>query len=78
MVVVEVKPGLQSAPLAVDDEETEPDTELQAALARARRLRQAERAEEAQFKVPKVPHYFMDKARYPLKRRRAYQTDQER
>lgn len=38
----------------MDEEETEPDTELQAALARARRLRQAELAEEASFKVPKV------------------------
>ncbi|KAJ8731036.1 hypothetical protein PYW08_002449 [Mythimna loreyi] len=50
----EVKPELLSKPLAVDEEETEPDTELQAALARARRLRQAELAHEAQFKVPKV------------------------
>ncbi|XP_075974357.1 U4/U6.U5 tri-snRNP-associated protein 1 [Anticarsia gemmatalis] len=50
----DVKPELLSKPLAVDDEETEPDTELQAALARARRLRQAEIAEETQFKVPKV------------------------
>lgn len=38
--------------LAVDDEEVEPDSELQIALARARRLRQAER--RAAFKVPKV------------------------
>ncbi|XP_063893731.1 U4/U6.U5 tri-snRNP-associated protein 1 isoform X1 [Helicoverpa armigera] len=50
----EVKPEQLTQPAEVDEEETEPDTELQAALARARRLRQAELAEEQQFKVPKV------------------------
>lgn len=50
----DIKPELLTNTLTVDEEETEPDTELQAALARARRLRQAEEAEEAQFKVPKV------------------------
>ncbi|XP_049868009.1 U4/U6.U5 tri-snRNP-associated protein 1 isoform X2 [Pectinophora gossypiella] len=46
----DVKPSSLAAPLAVDEEEVEPDSELQAALARARRLRQAERAAH----VPKV------------------------
>ncbi|CAH1646858.1 unnamed protein product [Spodoptera littoralis] len=50
----EVKTELLAQPLAVDEDEAEPDTELQAALARARRLRQAEKAEDAQFKLPKV------------------------
>lgn len=49
-----MKPEQLSKTIAVDEEETEPDTELQAALARARRLRQAELAEQAHFKVPKV------------------------
>lgn len=54
-----MKPEQLSKTIAVDEEETEPDTELQAALARARRLRQAELAEQAHFKVPKVrsSHY---------------------
>lgn len=51
---VEVKTELLSQPLAVDEDEAEPDTELQAALARARRLRQAETAQEAHYKLPKV------------------------
>lgn len=50
--VSEVKPDLLKSELAVDDEEVEPDSELQTALARARRLRQVE--ERAAFKVPKV------------------------
>ncbi|XP_026314104.1 U4/U6.U5 tri-snRNP-associated protein 1 isoform X2 [Hyposmocoma kahamanoa] len=48
----EVKPDALRTELAVDDEEVEPDSELQIALARARRLRQAER--RAAFRVPKV------------------------
>ncbi|KAG6461156.1 U4/U6.U5 tri-snRNP-associated protein 1 isoform X2 [Manduca sexta] len=47
----DVKPSQLS--LAVDEEETEPDTELQAALARARRLRQAGAAGPDR-KIPKV------------------------
>lgn len=39
--------------LVVDDEEVEPDSELQTALARARRLRQAAAAHEDI--MPKVP-----------------------
>lgn len=49
-----MKTELLSQPLAVDEDEAEPDTELQAALARARRLRQAETAQEAHYKLPKV------------------------
>lgn len=52
--ILEVKPDALKMELAVDDEEVEPDSELQTALARARRLRQAE--ERAAFKVPKVGH----------------------
>lgn len=47
-----MKPEQFGAELAVDDEEVEPDSELQIALARARRLRQAEQT--APFKAPKV------------------------
>ncbi|KAF9411698.1 hypothetical protein HW555_009564 [Spodoptera exigua] len=50
----EVKTEQLSAALAVDEDEAEPDTELQAALARARRLRQAERAHDARYNLPKV------------------------
>ncbi|CAG4961668.1 unnamed protein product [Parnassius apollo] len=47
----DVKPSELKMEIAVDDEEVEPDSELQAALARARRLRQME---EQQLNVPKV------------------------
>ncbi|XP_034826911.1 U4/U6.U5 tri-snRNP-associated protein 1 [Maniola hyperantus] len=47
----EVKPEQYSSAAVADEEETEVDTELQAALARARRLRQAEAAAS---RVPKV------------------------
>lgn len=52
-----MKPELLSKPLAVDDEESEPDTELQAALARARRLRQAELA-GMHYKVRQLHYYY--------------------
>lgn len=44
-----------AAALVVDEEETEPDTELHAALARARRLRLKEVQDAA---VPKVSYIF--------------------
>ncbi|CAH2075876.1 unnamed protein product, partial [Iphiclides podalirius] len=47
----DVKPDELKMEIAMDDEEVEPDSELQAALARARRLRQAE---ERHLRVPKV------------------------
>ncbi|KAL0830975.1 hypothetical protein ABMA28_001863 [Loxostege sticticalis] len=47
----DVKPEQLKSELAVDEEETEPDVELQAALARARRMRQYNDAER---RIPKV------------------------
>ncbi|KAI5633167.1 SART-1 family domain-containing protein [Phthorimaea operculella] len=47
----EVKPELLKTELAVDDEEVEPDSELQLALARARRMRQQD---ESRPHLPKV------------------------